>query len=186
MAIAQNAVSDAFAEMGISVPASTQAFYDLVHGLDLSTQAGRDMFDSLMAVAPAFSVVAQAAAAAVNSFNQIASSLSPGYGSLLTQGNFSTALGGFNQQLVSQGGTAWTQSQAMTNIQRWISNPLEMQSALAYAQSLGGDAVNQLTAMLTAFQSMTQATNTAPPRASAGSGKRRPPPAAVARAWAPG
>jgi TP901 family phage tail tape measure protein len=77
--IAQNSVTTAFAEMGIAIPESSQAFYDLVHGLDLSTEAGRDTFDALMAVAPAFTAVSQAVAQTMAEFDSLMSQIRPGY-----------------------------------------------------------------------------------------------------------
>jgi hypothetical protein len=119
------------------------------------------MIEQLMQIAPAFMAVSQATAQAAANFRQVASSISPGYATFSNQQGFSSALGSFNQYLTSVGGTAWTSSQAMGNIQDWIRNPAQMQSALAYAQSLGGNAVQLLTGMLSAYQQMTQAANSA-------------------------
>jgi hypothetical protein len=157
MARVQDYVTSAFADMHLTVPKTTQDFYDLVHGLDLSTQAGRDMFDMLMQVAPAFLQVSQAMASAVANFQQVASNLSPGYGSLVGQQGMSSALTSFNQILTRAGGTAWTSAQAMANIQAWMSNPAQMQSALEYAQSIGGaEGVSALTALLQAYGAQLQ------------------------------
>jgi hypothetical protein len=60
-AAAQASISDVFADLGVAVPASKDKFEALVRGLDLSTEAGRKMFESLMAIAPAFAAVADAA-----------------------------------------------------------------------------------------------------------------------------
>lgn len=148
---AQDKLNSTFLDLGITVPKTNKDFYDLVHGLDLSTKAGRDMFDALMKIAPAFLVVTNATKQAIDAFNSAASSLSPKYGQYLGTQGLGAALTGFNQQLVSQGGTAWTQSQATSNIQAWIADPAQMASALAYAQSLGGDALAFLTQMLQAY-----------------------------------
>lgn len=59
--IAQKQVEKTFAELGIAVPANVTEFRKLVEGLDLSTEAGRTMFNMLMGVAPAFLQVADAA-----------------------------------------------------------------------------------------------------------------------------
>src|ERR1043166_334800 len=64
LAKAQKEVADGFAALGIAIPADRTAFYDLVHGLDLTTEAGRAMFTALMALAPAFLITANAANAA--------------------------------------------------------------------------------------------------------------------------
>jgi Zn-dependent protease len=156
---AQGTITDTFHDLGIAVPKNAQEFYDLVHGLDLSTEAGRHMFDTLMQVAPAFLSVTRAAEQAVASFNSIASQLSPGYGSIVNHQGFGSALSRFNQYLTSVGGTAWTQSQAMANIHQWMANPATMQSALAYAQSLGGNAVQLITDLLTSYQTLNASTN---------------------------
>jgi hypothetical protein len=76
---AQAMVAATFDKLGIAVPDSTQSFYDLVHGLDLSTKAGRDLFDALMATAPAFLAVKNAAESMMNSFDQLMGQLRPGY-----------------------------------------------------------------------------------------------------------
>lgn len=47
-------VVGSFEALGIAMPATAKDFYTLVHGLDLSTEAGRNLFDALMDVAPAF------------------------------------------------------------------------------------------------------------------------------------
>jgi hypothetical protein len=45
-------VTDVFASLGIAVPKTTAELVALVHGLDLSTAAGRNMFNMLMSVFP--------------------------------------------------------------------------------------------------------------------------------------
>jgi hypothetical protein len=76
---AQALVTSTFDKLGIAVPENTQSFYDLVHGLDLSTKAGRDMFDTLMAIAPTFLSVKNAAESMMNSFDQLMGAMRPGY-----------------------------------------------------------------------------------------------------------
>lgn len=71
LAAAQNQVTSTFANLGIAIPSSNEEFAKLVRGLDLSTEAGRNMFNALMQVAPAFNTVSQASAALVNDFNSI-------------------------------------------------------------------------------------------------------------------
>jgi hypothetical protein len=75
----QRQVISTFADLGIAVPANTQAFYDLVHGLDLGTEAGRNMFDALMAVAPAFLSVENAAQSMMKGFDDLMGRIRPGY-----------------------------------------------------------------------------------------------------------
>lgn len=71
MANAQTMIASTFQTLGVAVPASSQDFYNLVHGLDLSTESGRNMFETLMAVAPAFQSVEAAAAGMIGTFNSI-------------------------------------------------------------------------------------------------------------------
>jgi hypothetical protein len=60
---AQQSIAKAFAALGISIPSTKDEFESLVRGLDLSTTAGREAFEALMAIAPAFAAVADAATA---------------------------------------------------------------------------------------------------------------------------
>jgi hypothetical protein len=53
-----------FDKLGLAMPASHEAFRALVDGIDLTTEAGQDLFASLLTLAPAFDVVADASAAA--------------------------------------------------------------------------------------------------------------------------
>lgn len=57
----QDQVTQTFRDLGIAVPDSMRAFRDLVEGLDLSTEAGRSMWEALMEIAPAFAQVSAAA-----------------------------------------------------------------------------------------------------------------------------
>jgi hypothetical protein len=66
LAAAQKYVIDTFAAAGVAVPASNTAFRDFVATIDVSTDAGRHLFDTMMAVAPAFNAVGQAAASAAS------------------------------------------------------------------------------------------------------------------------
>lgn len=58
---AQQQVTDVFASLGIEIPASLTDFRLLVEGIDLSTEAGRTLWSTLMGVAPSFLLVANAA-----------------------------------------------------------------------------------------------------------------------------
>lgn len=65
-------VADTFTALGIAVPASITDFRLLVEGIDVSTEAGRTLWSTLMGVAPAFLTVANStstAADAVEDFN---------------------------------------------------------------------------------------------------------------------
>lgn len=61
LAFQQQEVAAAFAAMGIAAPATVDEFAALVTGLNLSTEAGQELFVQLMAIAPAFYEVATAA-----------------------------------------------------------------------------------------------------------------------------
>jgi hypothetical protein len=77
---AQRMVANGFRDLNIAIPDSEQSFYDLVHGIDVSTEAGRDLFDALMKLAPSFLVVSDAAAAAMDAFDALMGRLrGPGY-----------------------------------------------------------------------------------------------------------
>ncbi len=157
VAAAQTAVTGAFGKLGIAIPESTSSFYDLVHGLDLSTQSGRDMFDALMAVAPAFLTVQNAAASAVSTFNSLASSLSPAFGRSNSRSVLEAAVQAWmNLNPANQHG--WTVESTIQNIGSIISSG-NLGQALTYAQSLGGDAVSTLNSMLSAYSQWTQAMN---------------------------
>ena len=62
-------VGDEFSAMGIDMPVTADTFKTLRDGLDLSTQAGRDMFDMLVRVAPAMQQIDQATRNMMNGFN---------------------------------------------------------------------------------------------------------------------
>ena len=59
---AQQKLIDAFAELNLAMPDSAAGFMDLVQGLDLSTQSGRDTLNMLIALQPAFTDVSNAIA----------------------------------------------------------------------------------------------------------------------------
>lgn len=57
------ALSEKFAEMGVALPQSKEAFRALVEGQNLTTDAGQRMYTLLMQIAPAFAQVTDAMAA---------------------------------------------------------------------------------------------------------------------------
>jgi hypothetical protein len=75
LAKAQKEVADGFHALGLAIPSSKDAFMELVHGLDLTTEAGRALFNSIMALAPAFLITANATGPAAQGSN----GLPPGY-----------------------------------------------------------------------------------------------------------
>ncbi|MGE0358933.1 MAG: phage tail length tape measure family protein [Burkholderiales bacterium] len=70
--MAEDQVTAVFADLGIAVPESITAFRQLVEGIDLSTEAGRAMWDMLMGVAPAFLTVANATGTAADTITESA------------------------------------------------------------------------------------------------------------------
>ena len=63
-ALATKQVTDAFAALGVAVPANREQFKALVDGLDLTTASGQTTLKALLDVAPAFDAVMKAATTA--------------------------------------------------------------------------------------------------------------------------
>lgn len=61
-------VAKGLALVGVAMPASQESFRTLVDGLDLATEAGRATYAVMMALAPEFATVADAAAASADLF----------------------------------------------------------------------------------------------------------------------
>lgn len=115
MQAAQSAVHAAFDELGTAIPDSAQGFYDLMHGLDLSTESGRHAFEVLMQVAPAFQAVQQASASMLGTFNSIMAQLrGAGFTQNVLQGSLSTALGQF--QSTHNFASGWTSDYLLQQI----------------------------------------------------------------------
>jgi hypothetical protein len=72
---AQQQVTDVFASLGIEIPASLTDFRLLVEGIDLSTEAGRTLWSTLMGVAPAFLLVTQSADSATTAIEDTSAAL---------------------------------------------------------------------------------------------------------------
>lgn len=149
---AQAAVSVAFKEMNIAVPQSKEEFYNLVHSIDVSTESGRHLVEQLMAVAPAFLTVSEAAAQAMDRFNSVASSLSPAFGSQFARASFEAALAKWHSV-----DTAGAEAAPMTTDQAFSFLQQQQSSGFAgfaaYAQGIGGTgALDALTGLLSAFQ----------------------------------
>jgi hypothetical protein len=107
---AMTSVSSTFEKLGIAVPTSKQAFYDLVKGLDLSTEAGRAMFTTLMNVAPAFAAVEDAAASMMDAFDSLMGDIRPGYTSQMQGLQLSGSVSEF------MAGNSWTAG----HTQEWV------------------------------------------------------------------
>lgn len=61
LGIAQGQLAEQFKALNVAVPASKAAFRALVEGLDLSTASGRQLWASLLQIAPAFAEISDAA-----------------------------------------------------------------------------------------------------------------------------
>lgn len=134
---AQNAVTAAFAQMGVAIPRSVADYYTLVHSIDVSTEAGRAMVTALMAVAPAFLAVQNAAAQATAQFNQLAGQLNPSFGASAARGNLESLVGDW----ITKYSPGWSIQQVITEIAGLAqgptaANPGGFASAYAYIQSL--------------------------------------------------
>ncbi|NJD66230.1 MAG: hypothetical protein FIB00_13515 [Chloroflexi bacterium] len=105
---AQDLVTSTFADLGVAIPATKDGFEELVRGLDLSTEAGRDFFEALMEVAPAFSAVEDAAASMMQSFYSLMGELrGPAYTTSITQGLLQGAVQEFMGQNSWTSGMSW-------------------------------------------------------------------------------
>lgn len=72
LAAATAALAGDFAELGLEMPATKAQFRQLMEGIDLTTDEGRELYAQLLAVAPAFAQVANAANAAADAANAAA------------------------------------------------------------------------------------------------------------------
>lgn len=57
---AQHGLADEFAQLGLAVPQTREAFADLLEGIDITTDEGRELFRALADLGPAFLQVANA------------------------------------------------------------------------------------------------------------------------------
>lgn len=103
LTMVQNQVTETFAGLAITVPASMEDFKRLVDGLDLTTEAGRETWRALMEVAPAFSQVSNAAAGMLSDFDSIMGRMR---GSAYTTGQNRAGLEAATREFMA--GNAWT------------------------------------------------------------------------------
>jgi hypothetical protein len=75
LAMTTEQLRQSFADIGVAMPESNAAFRALVDSLDLTTEGGRDLFRSLMEVAPAFATVTAAAEESAQKLAQTAATL---------------------------------------------------------------------------------------------------------------
>lgn len=100
--LAQDSVNAVFSQLGIAVPGSMEEFRKLVEGLDLSTEAGRALFEALMKIAPAFASVSSAAASLLSDFRSIVGAMRPGYNQAVLESDLEK----FTKQFM--GRNSWT------------------------------------------------------------------------------
>lgn len=94
-------VQSEFDAMGVKLPITVDSFRELRSGLDLSTEAGRNMFDMLVRVAPAMQQIEQAAQNMLNGFNASMGSI---FGSSFTRGVIERQATGLISQFQSMTG----------------------------------------------------------------------------------
>jgi phage-related minor tail protein len=72
---AQKVLGTGFAELGLSIPATREAFRALVESQDLATEGGRNLFNSLLDLSDEFDTVADASDATADSLKKTADKL---------------------------------------------------------------------------------------------------------------
>lgn len=147
-------VAATFSDLSIAIPADSEAFWNLVHGLDLTTESGRHMFDMLMVVAPAFQTVEAAAKNAVSTFYSLASQLSASFGKSYARMNLDATIASWRS--ISHTPTDF-------DIEGYLRHIIEtgtFAEHLPFIQSLGPGALEAFNAMLAAYQAWQQAANT--------------------------
>lgn len=69
-----------FAALGLQMPATNDGFKKMLDGIDTTTEAGQTLYGALIALAPAFADVTDAAKSAMDSFDQLMGQMrGPGY-----------------------------------------------------------------------------------------------------------
>jgi hypothetical protein len=90
-----------FTALGVTMPTTKEAFRALVDGIDKTTEEGAKLWRALIELSPAFADVADAAEAMMNSFDQLMSSIRPGYAAGRNDLQLSSSIQQF------QAGNAW-------------------------------------------------------------------------------
>ncbi len=86
LAATTTVVKDKMAELGYASVDTREEFYNLVTGLDLSTESGRATYSALMDVAPAFDIVAAAAEKALEDMQKTAGLTAESLTSIIVDG----------------------------------------------------------------------------------------------------
>ena len=124
--LAQQSVNAVFSQLGMAVPGSMEEFRKLVEGLDLSTEAGRALFEALMKIAPAFASVSSAAASLLSDFRSIVGAMRPGYNQAVLESDLEK----FTKQFM--GRNSWTAGMDWRYVSGQIRNITE-EDFLAYS-----------------------------------------------------
>ena len=164
-------LQEAFASLGIAVPESKEAFRALVDSLDVTTDSGRNLYASVINLAPAFEQASQAAQAAA----QIMLSAIQNYGTSAEVRDFQ----------VNQIGDA-LRAAGIGVDNATIASGTRDQYRAAYEQFVAsGDtkAANALLAQQQAFASITQPTRQAQQSSGGGGGSFAPVANAALDAW---
>lgn len=103
----QDQLVKGFADLGIEMPGSIEDFKKLVGGIDLSTEAGRKLWEGLMALAPAFASVANASAQLLDQFKQIAAQRNPALARIFAEQDLETTVKQFMSRNTWTNGKDW-------------------------------------------------------------------------------
>ncbi len=164
LSLAQQQLTDAFAAIGMSVPESNEAFLALVSSLDLSTESGRDLYNTLVQVAPAFQSVSAAAAEMLNNFDSVMGQLRSGYSTQMAQQGLENSTRRFMQGASWTEGSTWQSiAQAVTTITREDFSSYSIEQQQVILEILGyTNQLNQATQHAnTSVQTFTGAINSA-------------------------
>ena len=157
--LAQEALSGLFGDMaalGMRAPADNAAWLDLFESLDLGTEAGRELHDRMVALAPAMLAVGDAAAQAAADSLAAASTMLASFDSVMgqlrgspytrniMQGQLDTALGTF------QSVNAWSQGMSLDALMGQL-----LTITREDFQAYGADMQALITQILGLYQSLT-------------------------------
>lgn len=152
------AIQDAFSGAGFAGPQDQEDWQALADSIDLSTEAGRKLFDVMVATAPAFREIANAAARMGNDLLQQVARMGSGqFARALAQNQFNIAASAWNAYDVAQGNGGATNSQILSNLQNSFYLVEQRASALAAAGDIAG--MQAANALLSAFENLSQVLN---------------------------
>ena len=113
---AQASLLESFKALGVEMPASNAEFRKLVEGIDVSTEAGRKMFEAMMALAPAFAGVSSASAQLLAQFRQIAAARNPALGRSFLEQDLRGTVEEFMARNPWTNGMAWQEVARQINL----------------------------------------------------------------------